>query len=663
VSIDNVLDLSPRQQYTASVGQTVFPYPFAIFADADLVVYKGTVLQALNTDYTVSGATDDNGGNVTFVVPMTGGEVVTIYRDIAIARTTDFQQNGPNLSTSMNDELDRITLVQQQLENQIGRALRIPQTAAPSNASLELTPIANWLSKYVFIGPTGVPEPAAGVSNVTLTQSVIGALLFPITAAEISAGVTPTNFQYEPGKFRRYGVTGSGNEATAIQNALNCGEKVIDGEWIACTSNSALTVPAGVELKNINITAGAAGINLLLLNTGCKVSGKLTGKGTVSQVERLIYPAAQGVTDVTLDVEVSNATYGVHLQPTSGTAVADRPKRWKGRIYAHDIVGTAGVDEGYALLMSPAEQCDLILIARNIARHALYLSAGSRYNKVVAHVDDCDNYAAQIYSTSAQDATEQNEVTLFCQNLDETVAGQGGAVAIVQKAHRNTVRVFHDGDGMTTESVRVEGASGGPYPTGNKIVNGAITGQFTGTDVIRMLNADGTIVSGNTLHAYATSCVIGMRRTGTNGSSHGGFVEGNEIDGQGQNVKGIYNEINSQASYVGPNEIFNNSSGARVDDQTSGKREGYSRSARVSGTTASITAASTGDTSATLSRSIATTRRKTVVNLTGASVSYTAPSQVIGTQSPADDTHVGFRIYNAHGADQTFNYDAFVEGD
>ncbi len=55
----------------------------------------------------------------------------------------------------------------------------------------------------------------------TLTAAQIGFSLYPRTAAEISAGVTPTNFQYEPGNVLRYGAdpTGAVSSAAAFQAA------------------------------------------------------------------------------------------------------------------------------------------------------------------------------------------------------------------------------------------------------------------------------------------------------------------------------------------------------------------------------------------------------------------------------------------------------------
>lgn len=59
---------------------------------------------------------------------------------------------------------------------------------------------------------------------VTLTGATIGTLLYPRTAAEIAAGITPTDYTYPEGDVRRYGATGDGstNDSTAIQAAFTC---------------------------------------------------------------------------------------------------------------------------------------------------------------------------------------------------------------------------------------------------------------------------------------------------------------------------------------------------------------------------------------------------------------------------------------------------------
>jgi len=222
VSIDNVLDVIPRDQYTALAAQTDFFYTFPIFEDGDLVVDVDGVTKSLGTDYTVSGASDDTGGTVTFLVAMTGGEIVTIYRDIPIERTSDFQTNGPLRSVTFNDELDRITMIEQQLEAKIGRAIRFPITAVATDAQNELSPISSWVGKFLRVSAAGILEAAELVSNVVaLTQSVIAGIWQPRSLAELAAGAVPVNLAKPEGHVERYAnwVNSSTDFTAAFQAA------------------------------------------------------------------------------------------------------------------------------------------------------------------------------------------------------------------------------------------------------------------------------------------------------------------------------------------------------------------------------------------------------------------------------------------------------------
>ena len=464
-----------------------------------------------------------------------------------------------------------------------------------------------------------------------------------------------------------FGAVGDGvaNDSAAIQTALNSGALVVDGSRLTYKINSSITIPVGVTLQNIKLTAGTVGMNMVLVNNNSRVINTgLTGTGTTNVIERGIYPAVDGVVDVVLDVSISQITVGVQAQFITTYSSTNVPKRWTGTIACSNIVGAAGISEGYGLLLSPAEACNFSVSAKTIARHAVYLSAGASHNVITATVDGCNNYAAQIFSTSAQAASQYNSLALKCRNLGENVAGQSGAIAIVQKANYNTVTVEHEGNNATALSVLVEGASGGPYPTANKLVDSSISGQFTGADVVKVQNADGTVIARNSIYAYGTATVVALRRTGTNGSAHGGFVVDNVINAQGQAIRGIYNEFNSQPSFIGSNEIRNNSTGIRVDDQTGGKRLGFSRRVVFNGTTASITGLTSADTTVTLNDSIAIIGRRTVVILTGGSGSFfNAPLTVLGVFNPATENVVTFRTYNGAATAQTFDFQGFIEGD
>ncbi len=90
------------------------------------------------------------------------------------------------------------------------------------------------------------------VDNITaaLTSTEVGTALYPTTTGETSAGVTPTNFQYEPGNVLRYGAVGDGvaDDTTAIQAALDSGESSAFLPKGTYKTTSPLVMPIRVSL-------------------------------------------------------------------------------------------------------------------------------------------------------------------------------------------------------------------------------------------------------------------------------------------------------------------------------------------------------------------------------------------------------------------------------
>lgn len=250
MSIDNVQDISPRIQYTAAAAQSSFAYPFPIFEDGDLAVLVDGVASSA---YTVSGAGADTGGDVNFTTPMAGGEIVTIYRDMPIERTSDFQQNGPWTSQTLNDELDRITLVAQQLKAGLARALQLPVTTSATGAEVELGGAA-WHGKYVTIDSNGIPTPAVLLAN-TVTAQILGDMLYPATEAEDTAAVTLSASQYRPYDFRRYGALDDGttDNTAAIVAVLGAFSSSFSGMFYAAPNVkfNADTVYAALPLRAV----------------------------------------------------------------------------------------------------------------------------------------------------------------------------------------------------------------------------------------------------------------------------------------------------------------------------------------------------------------------------------------------------------------------------
>lgn len=122
-------DSTQRNDYTATSGQTVFAYDFRILANSDLDVYVEKVLKTLTTDYTVSGAGDAGGGNVTFGTGITLDEAVMIIRDTPDTQATDFTPSGPFPADSNETALDKLAMKAQDIEEKFDRAFKFAVTS------------------------------------------------------------------------------------------------------------------------------------------------------------------------------------------------------------------------------------------------------------------------------------------------------------------------------------------------------------------------------------------------------------------------------------------------------------------------------------------------------------------------------------------------------
>lgn len=214
MAIDDVEDISPSVQYVASASQTAFDYVFPIFENVDLVVYDNTDLMVLNTDYTVTGAGNDTGGTLTFLVGRTVNHVITIYRDIPIQRITQFATDGPQSADSYNEELNRITMVQQQLADRIAHSIRLPEITTVPTADLELDPTL-FAGKFLAFDANMVPIPASATS--TTVSGTIPGLSQDISLSLIYAPVSGTVFSVDVNGMLTCG--GVNVTATGIPNA------------------------------------------------------------------------------------------------------------------------------------------------------------------------------------------------------------------------------------------------------------------------------------------------------------------------------------------------------------------------------------------------------------------------------------------------------------
>lgn len=111
---------------------TVFPVGYKFNQDADLVVFlietstSVATLQTLNSDYSVQGAGDDDGGSVTFTVnPPATGYSVKIVRMVDLLQLTDLRNQGKFFAEVHEDAFDLLTMMIQQVSGGIKDAMQL----------------------------------------------------------------------------------------------------------------------------------------------------------------------------------------------------------------------------------------------------------------------------------------------------------------------------------------------------------------------------------------------------------------------------------------------------------------------------------------------------------------------------------------------------------
>ena len=207
-----------RASYSGNGTQDTFAYAFKIFADADLTVIirdaSGTeTTKTLTTHYTVTGAGTNSGGNVVFTagnIPA-ATETVVILRELDITQSTDYVANDPFPAESHEDALDRLTMIAQQLNESVGRSLKVSQTNEIATAEFT-TSAADRANKLLgFDGSGDLTVTEGKVDTVTATASDLaeGASATATATYTASSGALAIAFGIPTGATGATGSTGA----------------------------------------------------------------------------------------------------------------------------------------------------------------------------------------------------------------------------------------------------------------------------------------------------------------------------------------------------------------------------------------------------------------------------------------------------------------------
>ena len=105
--------------HTGNGSTTAFAYPYAYNASTDLTVKVDGVTQTLGTDYAVSSAGPADNCTITFTTAPDTSAAILIERDTPMTQLRDYTANGAFPAESHERALDKLTLIVQELWNQI----------------------------------------------------------------------------------------------------------------------------------------------------------------------------------------------------------------------------------------------------------------------------------------------------------------------------------------------------------------------------------------------------------------------------------------------------------------------------------------------------------------------------------------------------------------
>ena len=167
----------------------IFPIAFKFNNDTDLIVMLAddatgsSSLLTLNSDYTVSGEGDEEGGLINVVVAPAVGKRLFVSRVVDILQMTDLRNQGKFFAEVHEDAFDLLTMIAQQHKSDIARSLRVAETD-PEPA--RIPPAVQRAGKLLAFDSAGNPTTALPVadSSTELRQEIVSGSL--LTASMVS---------------------------------------------------------------------------------------------------------------------------------------------------------------------------------------------------------------------------------------------------------------------------------------------------------------------------------------------------------------------------------------------------------------------------------------------------------------------------------------------
>lgn len=268
-------DTNKAGPYATNGATTVFPFSFPIIAAEDLNVYLRDAetgaedLLALTTDYTVSFTSGVSGGSVASTSILASGYEVVIVREVELTQELDLDNSGGWFPDAHEAAYDKLTMADQQLQEQITRCVHIPASEA-----------------------TDVTLP----SSVDRALSLLG---FDVNGKPIAAGALPENAN--AALVTSTGSTNPRSLADRFSDYTNVKDFGAVGDGVT-NDTAALTAAEAQSAGKVHVPAGT------YYTPSFSPSKTYVGEGCL-RVGAAKYPSTYGFIPPTTELQTSGADY------------------------------------------------------------------------------------------------------------------------------------------------------------------------------------------------------------------------------------------------------------------------------------------------------------------------------------------------------------------
>ena len=268
-----------KNSYSGNGSNTTFAYGFYIPASTDIqvIVRSSTGTETVKSEgtgsanYSITGVGNSSGGNVVFVTAPLSTDTVVLRRNTAKTQATDYVANDPFPAETHEDALDKLTIISQDLQEQVDRSLKLSRTNTMTSTEFTVgaTDRANKILAFDSSGEIQVTQElgtfqgnwaastAYEVRDLVIDTSTNN--IFIATTAHTSSGSQPLTTNTDSAKWSL--IVDAASATTSATNAATSATAAASSATAAASSASAASTSesnAGTSETNAATSASTA---------------------------------------------------------------------------------------------------------------------------------------------------------------------------------------------------------------------------------------------------------------------------------------------------------------------------------------------------------------------------------------------------------------------